>query len=184
MYTFIRQNGGWWLKISSVDEYINAKVFENPVWNEAANQLGDPKRGRTKHFTNPIAQLIFEFRSKRTGNGILRETAFLIDEVSSKQLEFIEKYGAIYINRMGGYCFGFDETERITKEELIFPDDDYTDISIKKWPYGSHYYLYINGRQIHDEFGNIKWNTYERAKEIAKSYLQSLKCTCSLSEKE
>lgn len=37
---------------------------------------------------------------------------------------------------------------------------------------GSHYYLYINGKQIYDTFGNAKWNTYERAREIADSYIK------------
>jgi hypothetical protein len=156
MYKFIRQNGGWWLKISSIEEYLNIKVFENEIWNEAAKQLGNPKRGRIEHFTNPVAQLIFEFRSKRTGNGILRETASIMNEIYSRQIELIKKYGAIYLNRMGGYCYGFDEREKITKKELIFPDDDYMDVEIKRWPYGSHYYLYINGRQIYDGLGNMK----------------------------
>ena len=51
------------------------------------------------------------------------------------------------------------------------------DVVIRKWPYGSHYYLYINGIQIYDEFGNMKWNTYERAKEIATNHLKSLENT-------
>ena len=48
MYTFIKHNGGWWLKVSTLEEYLNAKVFENEKWNEAAEQLGDYKRN--KHF--------------------------------------------------------------------------------------------------------------------------------------
>jgi len=29
MYTFIKHNGGWWLKVSTLEEYLNAKVFGN-----------------------------------------------------------------------------------------------------------------------------------------------------------
>ena len=172
MYTFVKHNGGWWLKLSSLEEYLQAKVFENKSWTDAAEQLGDYRRNKHYHFTNPIASLIYDFRCPRTGRGILTETAALIDEISKQQMDDIQKYGAIYINQAGGYCYGFDDSEKIEKEKLIYPDDDYTKVDIKKWPYGSHYYLYVNGKQIKDEFGNTKWNTYERAKEIADKYMK------------
>lgn len=172
MYTFIKYNGGWWLKVSTLEEYLTAKVFENKSWNEAAEQLGDYRRSKHYHFTNAIASLIYDFRCPRTGKGILAETAALIDEVTTQQLDYMHKYGAIYINQAGGYCFGFDETEKIEREDLIYPESDYYKVDIKKWPYGSHYYLYINGKQIYDTSGNAKWNTYERAREIADSYIE------------
>ena len=103
MYTFIKHNGGWWLKVSTLEEYLNAKVFENKNWNEAAEQLGDYKRNKHYHFTNAIASLIYDFRCPRTGRGILAETAALIDEITTQQLEYMHKYGAIYINQAGGY---------------------------------------------------------------------------------
>jgi hypothetical protein len=172
MYTFIKHNGGWWLKITSVEEYLNAKLFENEMWNEAAEQLGDFRRNKHFHFTNAIASLIYDFRCPRTGSGIIKETATLIEEISSQQLEMLNKHGKIYINKNGGYCFRVDESEKIEREDLIYPDSDYYKVDIKKFPYGSHYYLYINGKQIYDEFGNIKWHTYKRAKEIADIYLK------------
>lgn len=171
MYIFIKHNGGWWLKVSTLEEYFNAKIFENEKWTEAADQLGDYRRTKY-HFTNSIANLIYDFRCQRSGNGIIKETELLIEEISSKQLEMMQKYGAIYINQNGGYCFGFDESEKIEREKLIYPDCDYFEVDIKKWPYGSHYYLYINGKQIYDEFGNEKWNTYKRAREIADKYIK------------
>lgn len=172
MYTFIKHNGGWWLKISTFEEYFNAKIFENEKWEEAADQLGDYRRDKPFHFTNAIASLIYDFRCPRTGHGIIQETQSLIEEISSNQLKMLQKYGEIYINKNGGYCFGITFDEKIETEEMIYPDDDSYHVDIKKWPYGSHYYLYINGKQIKDDFGNMKWNTYERAKELAEEYIK------------
>ena len=172
MYTFVKHNGGWWLKVSSIEEYMEAKLFENEKWLEAADQLGDYRRNKHFHFTNPIASLIYDFRCPKSGHGIIKGTQELIEEISSKQIEMLQKYGAIFINKNGGYCFGFNDDEKVIRDELIYPDDDYFHVDIKKWPYGSHYYLYINGRQMKDEFGNVKWNTYERVRSIANDYIR------------
>lgn len=37
MYTFIKFNGGWWRKISSV--YVKADLFNNKKWNNGIEQL-------------------------------------------------------------------------------------------------------------------------------------------------
>ena len=125
-----------------------------------------------KHFTSSIALLIFE-RRKNNQTSFLEEYFKLIDEVTKNQLDCLEKYGAIYINKLGGYCFGIHDFDDICiKEELYFPsDDNKPKIKIKKWPGGSHYYAYINGREVKDEFGNIKWNTEKKANEVVLEYL-------------
>lgn len=172
MFTFVKYNDGWWLKISSIEEYLQAKIFDGYSWQKAREQLFNPDYGTVKHFTSSIAQLIFE-RRKNNQTSLLEEYCKLIDEVTKEQLDCLEKYGAIYINKLGGYCFGIHDFDDICiKEELYFPsDDNKPKIKIKKWPGGSHYYAYINGREVKDEFGNIKWNTEKKANEVVLEYL-------------
>lgn len=48
------------------------------------------------------------------------------------------------------------------------------DIKVDRWFNGKHYYAKIGNVVVVDEFGNVKWNTPERAKEVAINYLDKL----------
>ena len=41
---------------------------------------------------------------------------------------------------------------------------------ITQWPLGKHWYANIDGQEVTDEDGNNKWNTYERAYEVANNF--------------
>ena len=168
MYTFIKFNGGWWRKISSVDEYVKADLFNNEKWNNGIEQLVSIDQD-SNHYTNDVA-LYLSLKLHNNKSGILSGVPDIVSQITCNQLKALEKYGAIYVNRNGGYCFHIPEDEKIKKESPEFPDDEYKKVEIKKWPYGAHYYVYINGKQISEQFGNIKWNTIERAREVANQY--------------
>lgn len=172
MYTFVKFNGAWWLKISSVEEYLKSNDFENEKWNKAITELFDPDVGTIKHYTSELAILICQ-RAANNRNSIVDEILNIQQEISECKIKAIIDYGSIYINKKGGYCFGIKDIDgKIEKEDLIYPDVTEHSISIKKFPYGSHYYAYIDGKEVKDEFGNIKWNTPERAGEVAKQYIE------------
>lgn len=42
-------------------------------------------------------------------------------------------------------------------------DKEKNEINITRWPDGNHFYATINGKDIQDNKGNVKWNTYEEA---------------------
>lgn len=49
------------------------------------------------------------------------------------------------------------------------------DIRISRWPDGTHFYATVNGEDVQDENGNVKWDTYELAQENAIKYTIKLK---------
>jgi hypothetical protein len=65
----------------------------------------------------------------------------------------------------------YENFSSISLNEMIYPTYTEKDINITKWPGGKHYYARIGNMQVMDENGDTKWNTYERAFEVAKKYL-------------
>lgn len=52
-----------------------------------------------------------------------------------------------------------------------WPDRKEDRIKLFKWPDGSHWYATIDGIDVQDEDGNVKWNTQQAALQAAKKKL-------------
>jgi hypothetical protein len=89
------------------------------------------------------------------------------------------KFGKIYLSKNGSY-FLPSKTMKIvaTKkcETLDYPDNFFTkkDIKISKWPKGIHWYVRIGEADVREKDGTNKWLSYNRAMEVACSYLEVL----------
>lgn len=83
-------------------------------------------------------------------------------EMGVKELNDIRRDGQTYINPVGGSTFDIQYTQWCRRNELVFPNYTESDIRIKQFDGGNHYYAYIGDMQLRDG-ENIKWNTYEQA---------------------
>lgn len=93
--------------------------------------------------------------------------------VLTDQLKDIMDGKKLVINKSGGY-FPIKPDQKY--EVVAICNDNYTEADIKtnKWWGGSHYYAKIGNVDVIDDFGNVKWNTEKRAREVALKFMHDL----------
>lgn len=171
MFTFVLKdkgtnNEGWWLKISNAEELANYYEKDNrgtKVISEYMNQ--DKHKGK-------LTEAIEAYSANRKMT-IWQGYSSFTQEVAMKQLEYIDKYGAIYINRVGGYHNAYGESieyDTTIRNSLTFPKDGEVvdSVEIKKCEkIKDEKYGFISPSA---EFYEGKWSTHsELAREIIKS---------------
>lgn len=186
-YTFVLKNGGWWLKISSLEElveyYKNTKgstkwwnVVDNYIKGKEFNEY-KRKRGLISNTHMPhekeatLTQTVVLHASNNHQN-IMEAIMELSETVASNQMRDVQEYGAIYINRLGSYHGDSPKMKLpfVHRDNLVFPDFKENEIRVKQFPNGEHWYAYIDDVQVRD--GDIlKWNSYEEAYKQAKKYI-------------
>lgn len=175
-YIFIFANGGWWLKIDSVEKltdyhmktgngrYENAfsmylhggrpeEVLKNMSLEDRIAKMND------RNFKYMQAAVM---QAEKDNGTIMDGFRWMNMEIGMNQLRHIQQHGAVYINCVGGHTFGLEYTQFCRRKELVYPDFKKADIRIKQFDGGEHFYAYIGDMQIHDE-GQIKWNSHEEA---------------------
>ena len=82
----------------------------------------------------------------------------------------------IYLNQKGGWHVGKDErdAEWVRRKELIFPVFKHNQISIEKFPSGTHFYAYVDGLQVRNG-DQLKWDTYDEARKFAQKWIMNAK---------
>lgn len=175
-------NQGWWLQLSNADELaaylektaptVYGNVLENYVYGKnhgglENNRLPHEKEGQLTLGIYQIAGMknipfmdaMIQFRN----------------EAALRQLHEIEEHGSIFVNRVGGYhaASEYDKCyNTLFRNDLVFPQFTKEDIRVKKFPYGQHYYAYIDDMQIKDG-DTVKWNSYEEAYGQAKKLVMA-----------
>lgn len=177
-YTFIfdENSKGWWLKIDTVEKLADYhektgngrydKAFEmylheghpcdilkNLSFEERINKMQD------KDFKRLQAAVMQAKKGERT---ILDGFRCLNLEIGMGQMRILEQYGAIFINSVGGYTFGLKYSQFCRRKNLVFPDFKESDIRIKQFQGGEHYYAYVGDMQVRDG-DELKWNSFDKA---------------------
>jgi len=167
----------WMLVIETKEELMTYSEVSLPskvrlVW----DNLIDVQKGRA-HINTPLAQYISI--SADGSKSLFENTVMLLDKVLNGKLEMIEKYGKIFQNKNGGYMSSHKDLEVIDEFErkdngLIFPQYTEKDIKVKQWEGGTHWYAYVGDIWCKDYEGIKKFDTKERALEVAESNLYHL----------
>lgn len=186
-YLFVYGNGGWWLKLTNVDQLTDYhKKVDGDRYGEAFLMYlhqGHPNDILEKLTLHERIEKMNDIHFRRLqaaviqaemGEGtILDGFRWLNLEVGMKELSDIKKYGAVYVNRVGGSTAELEYTQFCRRKELVFPDFKISDIRIKKFNGGNHYYAYIGDMQVRN--GHLqKWNTYEEAYRIAEAIVRGV----------
>ena len=103
------------------------------------------------------AALIMAERNKGT---ILDGFRGLIIEAGMSELKNIQN------------TFGVEYDMFCRRKELVFPNYNVSDIRIKQFENGEHFYAYIGDTQVKDKYNNMKWNTRNEAYEAAYASLR------------
>lgn len=192
-YLFVFANGGWWLKIDSVDKLIDyhkqtssrfsgAWDLFSRLYEEAGdvNKIMDvvasypPKKRFELMLTRDfkyIQAAIMEAESMGGTANIFDGFRALNMEIGAKELRDIREHGACYINAVGGSTFGLEYTQFHRRKNLVFPDYHREDIRVKSFKGGEHFYAYIGDMQVRDG-DTLKWNSYEEAYNRALQFVE------------
>lgn len=183
LFVWDEKNGGWWLKLDSVDKLIDyhkktgnryAGAFDlfMKLYEKAGSVHGVmdavmemPMEERIKLMTSrdfKYMQAAILQAQKVDQANIFDGFRFLNMEIGMKELGDIREYGACFINPVGGSTFGIEYKQFVRRKELVFPDFKREDIRIKQFKDGTHWYAYIGDMQVRDG-DTLKWNTREEA---------------------
>lgn len=189
-YLFVLStDGGWWLKIDTVEQLIDyhqktdGHKYENAISNFLNGLWPEDLLNKAKNSKN-LEDLLalytnrdFQYmqaallKAESTGGTILDGFSMLRVESGLSELKVLHKYGSVYINPVGGHTFHIKYTQFYRKTELIFPNFTEKDVHIKQYgENGIHWYAYIGDMQLFCG-EKRKWNTYKAAKEYAYSVL-------------
>lgn len=176
LFIFDEYSKGWWLKIDSVEKLADYHEKAGSGRYDRAMEMylreGHPydilgklspeeriKKMQDKDFKRLQAAVMQAEKGDRT---ILDGFRCLNLEIGMGQMKTLEQYGAIYINCVGGYTFGLQYNQFCRRKNMVFPNFKESDIRIKRFEGGEHYYAYIGDMQVRD--GNkLKWNSHDEA---------------------
>jgi hypothetical protein len=175
-YNGITIDYDWMLVIESLEDLMDyhknvMKVQIPRAW----DNLIEIQKGKAHVETN-LAYLIYCSTPSSNNTSLVELTTMVGDRIFDAKASGIIAHGKIYINKNGGY---FPHTNDITVldemavEKLIFPQYTEKDIRIQKWEGGKHYYAYVGNFEV-EMFGLKKWNTEEKATQMAKLFLYKM----------
>lgn len=181
MYTFVKIKNTYkdlnieypyMFRATSAQDIIDFnKAYLGPIIEEGVVDLASGNKHARTFWRNTVEQL-----AAIKGSSFLQESMNLEIDLASAKHQAILKYGEIYINKNGGFTIPTEYMyilDSIEKEDLVFPNKIYTekDIKITRWPKGIHYYAKIEGVDVKDEYGDLKWSSHEIAFNKAKEFL-------------
>ena len=170
-YRFVYKNGGWWLKISTIEElndYLKCTGLKNPIvrgFRNAINSKEFTGDSTKPHMTT--AGYLINLRAENDETGLFQAACSLAVQADSAKVDALRNGNDLYFNRNGGWHYGkHDYMQWYDSEKLIFPDFDKSQIKVERFPAGEHYYTYIDNMQVRDG-DTLKWDTYDEAYEKA-----------------
>lgn len=168
----------WLLVIENEDDLWNYhETTFGPMVESAWDNLLQVKNGKA-HINTDLG-FIINFRTKSVGDSLLVNTAKVLDDIHFSRLNLVKKYGKIFINKRGGY-FTPHKDIIVTDEILLknkgfrFPEYKESDIKLRQWKGGTHWYAKIGNIDVVDEDGNVKWDTLQEARIKAKEFLKTI----------
>jgi hypothetical protein len=179
-YNGISIDYDWMLVIESLEDLIS--YHENTLKAQipfAWENLLKTHSGHS-HICTTLGLLINHQAKVEKGKRSLFELTRIVGEkIFEAKATTLLNTGKIYINNNGGF---FPHSKDITvleeisinSDKLIFPQYTEKDIKIKKWENGKHYYAYVGSFQV-EMHGENKWNTEQKALDMAKAFLYGLR---------
>ena len=173
-------DGGWWLKITNVEQLTEYhKRTDGQRYEGAIRMYKDGKRPENMSLEERIKASMEGNRdfmlmqaaimqAQNIEGTFLDGIRALNMEIGMKQLKDIRESGAVYINPVGGSTFSVDYVQFCRRKELIFPDFKREDIRVRRFEGGCHWYAYIGDMQVRNGT-ELKWNTQEAARSAAEA---------------
>lgn len=175
-YLFVYSKG-WYLKINTIKQLTeyHKKTDQKRVegvlmlFMQKKNPEDLPLEDRIKMMKSRDYKYLQAaiIQAKKVEGRILDGFRCLNMEIGKAELQCIKEHGAVYINRVGGHTYALDYTQFCRRKELVFPNFKLSDIRVRKYPEGVHWYAYIDDMQVKNG-DNVKWSTCDAAKRAAE----------------
>lgn len=128
------------------------------------------------HYSTDWAIGIYVSSLNTNGNWIESATK-LEHRVLSDKIKAMLTCGTIYLRDSGSYMTAPKNKYRIKQQIVMssmkYPNYSESDINIRTWDGGRHYYAKIGNLDVVDSKGDQKWNTHKAAMEAAKKELKN-----------
>lgn len=176
-YTFIcTPQKTWWLKLTTMEQLQEywKQVFD-PKMQQTLSTISDTREyGNGQHHCDNLHDLIGVLAQHKRVSFTDSHSQVLLDMRTSQE-QALRKHGTIYINRDLGWNVGSKEVEQfVHRNSFDFPVMKADRVKIERFPYGTHYYVFIDGVQL--RCGNdVKFATEQEALKFAQKYISSNK---------
>ena len=131
------------------------------------------------HLNSNLSILInFEAEHYNNKKSFIELTGVVSEKIFQTKKEAIDKYGKIYISKIGGFFPHSKDIEVLDEFEsnsVIFPNYSEEDIRVKQWENGTHWYAYVGDFQVITEKDVRKWDSKLEALKEAKYYLYKIR---------
>lgn len=184
MFRFVLRNGGWWLKLSNMEDISNYYMRRDEKYSIVSDATDRTLYKGFEAYMHKEDKDISDIDVTEQSNE--ERMADLIELVAinkkytapqavldikhrkmDAQIKSIQEGYDIYINPVGGWNIGkHDYTQWCDREKPIFPNYTEKDIKIESFEGGKHFYLYIGNIQFRDG-DKLKWDTYDEAYQFA-----------------
>lgn len=180
----------WYLKLTSREAAIErfetkeAMALAQGVWSFGqSKEFGyllngqyngkDHCRGKLAHLALLKATCAVE--SGRKNYSLLTVAQEMEQAWIGPRLKYIEKYGAIYVNKLGGWMTLIDDMYTVVAqtESETWPEYVKSDIHVSRWPGGTHFYAKVGDQDVVVD-GKEKWNTWDEAQTAADKFFAVL----------
>lgn len=175
-YLFVYSDGGQWLKIESIEKLtdyhkkVDSNKFEGAlrmyVDGVKIEELPLEERIKKMQERNYKYLQAAVIQAQKVEGTILDGFRCLNMEIGMNELRCIKENGAVYLNRAGGHTFALEYTQFCRRKELVFPDFKMSDIRIKQFQGGKHWYAFIGDMQVRNG-KQLKWDTFHEAEQAA-----------------
>ena len=192
-YLFVwSKNGGWYLKIDSIEkltDYYERTLqgkYDGAIqlYTSALSEKKEDESVLDYFMHKPLQERIALMSSKdfqfmyaaimkagqQEGATFLDGFRFINFEMAESDMKDIKERGAVYFNPVGGKTYGVEYNMFVHRKNLVFPCYGEQDIRISQFEGGTHYYAYIGDAQIRKN-DTTKWHTFEEAYEQACQYI-------------
>lgn len=178
-----------WLCLIDTHEKLLA-VLEHKTYEIAADWMDikdspEDKEGHTRTRQEGAYKQLLIMHMEKLGKSKMSmvECISFIENMATKTIiQIFNTDGEVYWNAAGG-CRdthlrddhrGVDEEifEKCQNKDLVFPCMSTNEVKIKRWPYGQHFYISLNGITVAID-GVQKYNTIGAAEDAKKKFLKN-----------
>jgi hypothetical protein len=184
LFIFDENSKGWWLKIDSIEKLADYhdktgsgrfnRAMEMYLREGHPNDILEklsPEERIKKMQDKDFKRLQMAVMQAEKGDSTILDGFRCISlEIGMGQLKTLEQYGAIYINCVGGCTFGLRYNLFCRRKNIVFPNFKESDIRIKQFEGGKHYYAYVGDIQVRDN-DKLKWNSRDEAYSKALEFI-------------
>lgn len=181
-YKFVHNGRAWWLMLTThedVEAYIKSEWarMRDRVLKDYDYHI---EHNLQDHWADGLAEAIDSIMSFEQIPTCKQYFEYYMDAFVGAKfrswVEHINQGKTIYVNLNGGYNFAQPVLAYEERNECVFPCYSESDIRVKRWPGGKHFYAYVGNIEVTDIRGNDvinKWDDELSAKEAARRLLGS-----------